>query len=164
MVRAAFINCGSVECRRLPLIQSRAVHVSNLPIVPPKRQWLHGTDLIRGAVTVLVAPGGRAKSTWLLACALACASGRQLLDTHVFGGPLRVLCVSTEDGLAELALRLRAAMTHFGLTDADVPGLYVIAGDRRGLPLLKAEGSRAVLDPDGMNALVSDSITLCRTC
>src|SRR5213078_4541951 len=63
----------------------RAVPVSNLPLVPPKRQWLHGTDLVRGAVTVLVAPGGRAKSTWLLTCALACASGRELLGAHVFG-------------------------------------------------------------------------------
>jgi hypothetical protein len=100
----------------------RAVHISSLPAVPPKRQWLHGTDLIRGAVTVLVAPGGRAKSTWLLTCALACASGRRLLGAHVFGGPLRVLCLSTEDALPEMALRLRAAMKHYGLADADVPG------------------------------------------
>ena len=90
----------------------RAVHISNLPLIPPKRYWLHGTDLIRGAVTLLVAPGGRAKSTWLLACGLACASGRPLLNSHVFGGPLRVLCLSTEDGMHEMSLRLRAAMKH----------------------------------------------------
>jgi hypothetical protein len=134
----------------------RAVHVSSLPLVPPKRQWLHGTDLVRGAVTVLVAPGGRAKSTWLLACALACASGRTLLDSHVFGGPLRVLCLSTEDGISEIALRLRAAMKHYGLTDADVPGLFVIGADRWGLPLLQTEGNRAVIDSRGMNALIAE--------
>ena len=106
----------------------RAVHISSLPLVPPKRQWLHGTDLIRGAVTVLVAPGGRAKSTWLLACALACASGRSLLGPHIFGGPLCVLCLSTEDGMHEMALRLRAAMKNYGLTDADVPRFHVIGG------------------------------------
>src|SRR6185437_10398170 len=100
-----------------PVNPSRAVPIGGLPLIPPKRRWLHGTDLIRGAVTVLVAPGGRAKSTWLLACALACASGRPLLDTHVFGGPLRVLCLSTEDGMPEMALRLRAAMTQYGLTN-----------------------------------------------
>jgi hypothetical protein len=132
----------------------RAVPVSSLPLVPPKRQWLHGIDLVRGAVTVLVAPGGRAKSTWLLACALACASGRALLDSHVFGGPLRVLCLSTEDGISEMALRLRAAMKHYGLTDADVPGLFVIGADRWGLPLLQTEGNRAVIDSAGMNALI----------
>jgi hypothetical protein len=39
----------------------RAVPISKLPLVPPKRQWLRGVDLIRGAVSMLVAPGGRAK-------------------------------------------------------------------------------------------------------
>jgi hypothetical protein len=131
----------------------RAVSVSSLPLVPPKRQWLHGTDLVRGAVTLLAAPGGRAKSTWLLTCALACASGRDLLNAHVFGGPLRVLCLSTEDGLSEMALRLRAAMRHYNLTDADVPGLFVIGADGWGLPLLQAIGNRAVLDSRGLGAL-----------
>ena len=105
---------------------------------------------------MLAAPGGRAKSTWLLACALACASGRNLLGSHVFGGPLRVLCLSTEDGLPELALRLRAAMKHYGLTDADVPGLYVIGADRWGLPLLQAVGNRAVIDNRGLDALIAE--------
>jgi len=136
--------------------QPRAVHVSSLPIVPPKRKWLHGTDLIRGSVSLLVAPGGRAKSTWLLVCALACASGKPLLYAHIFGGPLRVLCLSTEDGISEMSLRLRAAMKHFGLTDADVPGLYVIGADRWGFPLLRAEGNRAVLDSAGLNALTAE--------
>ena len=134
----------------------RAVHISDLPAIPPKRQWLHGTDLVRGAVTILVAPGGRAKSTWLLACALACASGRNLLGSHIFGGSLRVLCLSTEDGLPELALRLRAAMEHYELKDADLPGLYAIGADRWGLPLLQADGNRAVLDRTGLNALAAE--------
>jgi hypothetical protein len=138
-----------------PVNQFRAVHISSLPLIPPKRQWLHGTDLVRGAVTMLVAPGGRAKSTWLLACALACASGRHLLGSHVFGGPLRVLCLSTEDGVSEMSLRLRAAMQHFGLTDADVPGLYVIGADRWGLPLLQAHGNRAIPDGNGMRSSTS---------
>jgi hypothetical protein len=73
-----------------------------------------------------------------------------------FGGPLRVLCLSTEDGLNEMALRLRAAMTHYQLTDADVPGLYFIGADRWGLPLLHAEGNRAVLDRPGMDALTAE--------
>jgi len=107
-------------------------------------------------VSVLVAPGGRAKSTWLLACALACASGHQLLGSHVFGGPLRVLCLSTEDALPEMALRLRAAMSHYGLKDADVPGLYVIGADGWGLPLLQADGNRAVLDRSGLDALTAE--------
>jgi hypothetical protein len=134
----------------------RAVHISNLPLIPPKRHWLHGTDLIRGAVTLLVAPGGRAKSTWLLACGLACASGRPLLNSHVFGGPLRVLCLSTEDGMHEMSLRLRAAMKHYGLTDANVPALFIIGADLWGLPLLQANGNRATLDSGGLAALTAE--------
>jgi hypothetical protein len=134
----------------------RAVRVSDLPSVPPKRHWLHGTDLIRGAVSVLVAPGGRAKSSWLLVCALACASSRSLLGSHVFGGPLRVLVLSTEDGMSELTLRLRAAMKHHKLTDTDVPGLFIIGADRWGLPLLQADKNRAVLDCRGMDALIAE--------
>ncbi len=144
---------GPTNSASAPMSSSRAVHISNIPLVPSKRQWLHGTDLVRGAVTVLVAPGGRAKSTWLLACALSCASGRDLLGSHVFGGPLRVLCLSTEDGLNELALRLRAAMKHYKLADTDVPGLHVIGADHWGLPLLKMDSNRAVLDQAGTNAL-----------
>ena len=49
----------------------RATPISSLPLIPPKRRWVHGTDLMRGAVSMLVAPGARAKSTWLLTCALS---------------------------------------------------------------------------------------------
>jgi Primase C terminal 2 (PriCT-2)/AAA domain/Bifunctional DNA primase/polymerase, N-terminal len=68
-----------------------AVAVADLPVMPPKRKWLYGKYLVRGAVSLLVAPGARGKSTWLLTSALACASGRAILGQHVFGGPLRVL-------------------------------------------------------------------------
>jgi AAA domain/Primase C terminal 2 (PriCT-2) len=139
-----------------PVNRLRSVPVSGLPLVPPKRRWLHGTDLIKGAVTVLYAPGGRAKSTWLLGCALACASGRPLLGSHVFGGPLRVLYLSTEDGFSEMALRLRAAMNHYAIADADAPELHIIAADSWGLPLLRAEGNCAVIDLGGMNALTAE--------
>jgi hypothetical protein len=134
----------------------RAVPVSSLPLIPRKRQWLHGTDLLRGAVTVLAAPGARAKSTWLLTCALACASGRALLGAYVFGGPLRVLYVSAEDRLDELALRLRAAMRRHGLTDADVAGLYIVGAERWNLHLLRADGNRAALEKDGFSALSAE--------
>jgi AAA domain/Primase C terminal 2 (PriCT-2) len=134
----------------------RAIPVAALPQIPPKRLWLHGTDLVRGAVSLIVAPGGRAKSTWLIACALACASGRALLDAHVFGGPLRVLYISTEDSSSEMALRIRAAMSHHQLTDADVPGLSVIGAERWGLPLLHAIGNAPQIYQPGWAALIAE--------
>jgi AAA domain len=135
------------------VISPRAVPITHLPLVPRKREWLHGNDLMRGAVSMLVAPGARAKTTWLLTCALACASNRALLGAHVYGGPHRVLYLSAEDSTDEIALRLRAAMQHHVLTDADVPGLHVIGADRWGLPLLRMERTTPMVDQQGWSAL-----------
>ncbi len=146
-------NAGSTP----PVASPRAVPISDLPLVPRKREWLHGSDLMRGAVSMLSAPGARAKTTWLLACALACASGRPLLDAHVFGGPLGVLYLSTEDSTDEIALRLRAAMHHYGLSNAEVPKLHVIGTNQWGLSLLRsATGGAPLIDPAGWNALIAE--------
>jgi hypothetical protein len=139
----------------LPSPRRRALSTTGLPTVPPKRRWLHGTDLVRGAVSLLVAPGARGKSSWLVTLALACASGRPLLGAKISGGPLRVLLISAEDPLSELALRVRAAMKYFGLTDADVPGLYVIGADGWGISLLRPGTNGPTLntsDWDELNA------------
>jgi hypothetical protein len=132
-----------------------ATPVANLPLLR-KRQWLCGTYLVRGAVTVVYAPGGRAKTTWLITVALSCASGRDLVGAHVFGGPLTVLYWSVEDPLAEVTLRTRAGMKHHGLTDADLPGLYLIGADQSGLSLLQANGKAAVLDRPGWDVLITE--------
>ena len=95
-----------------PSMSMNVISAANLPATPPKRKWLYGTYLVRGAVSLLVAAGARGKSTWLLATALACASGRAILGQHVFGGRLRVLYINAEDATAELSLRSRAAMQH----------------------------------------------------
>ena len=124
-----------------------SISVSDLPMVPAKRQWLHGADLIRGRVSLLVAPGGRGKSSFLISLALACASGRPLLGSHVFGGPLRVLLVSLEDSTNEVALRLRGAMLHHGISDRDVAGLRIIGAERVRLSLLRTQGGDPALNP-----------------
>lgn len=135
---------------------SGAVTVAELPVLPPKRKWLHGTDTARGAVSLLVAPGARGKSTWLLTLALACASGRQLLGSHIFGGPLRVLYLNSEDATSEIALRLRAAMRHHGLNDTDVPGLRLAGVDRLRLTLLDADRGQPRLNVVGWNDLIAE--------
>jgi hypothetical protein len=132
---------------------SRAVPVASLPLIPPKRLWLHGNDLMRGGVSMFVAPGGKAKSTWLLTCGLACASGRPLLGAHIFGGPLNVLYISAEDPIDEIARRLRAAMQHHGLSDADVASYHVIGAATWGLSLLRTVGAAPMIDEQGWSAL-----------
>jgi hypothetical protein len=137
-------------------VPSRAVSISSLPTLPDKREWLHGTDLIRGAVSLIFAPGARGKTAWLTAMALACASGRPLLGAHVFGGPLKVLYLSAEDSRNEINLRMQAAMQHHGLTAVDVPGLQIIGAENWGLPLLKSIHGAPVLDERGCAVLAAE--------
>ena len=137
-------------------VSGRALSTTALPPVPRKRQWLHGTDLVRGAVSLLVAPGGRGKSSWLMTLSLACASNRPLLGTHVFGGPLRVLLISAEDPTSEVALRLRAAMKHHCLTNSDVPELHVIGADRWGISLLSPGTAGPILNRPGWDELTAE--------
>jgi AAA domain/Primase C terminal 2 (PriCT-2) len=134
-------------------VRHRALSTSALPLIPPKRKWLHGTDVVRSSVSLMVAPGARGKTSWLITLALACASNRPLLGAHVFGGPLRVLLISAEDATNELALRLRASMKHHGLTDADVVGLHVIGADGWGISLLSSSASGPVLNKAGWDEL-----------
>jgi hypothetical protein len=136
-----------------PANSHRAIPIASLPLIPHKRRWVHGVDMMLGAVTLLIAPGARAKSTWLLTAALACAFGRPLLGETVFGGPKRVLYISAEDSTNEIALRLRAAMQHYGLSNVDVPGLNVIGAENWGLPLLVASRGGPTIDPRGWDAL-----------
>ena len=67
-----------------------------------------------------------------------------------------MLLISAEDPVAEVALRVRAAMKHHGLTNADVPELYVIGADHWGLPLLTAAGSGPTLNRAGWDALTAE--------
>ena len=133
-----------------------SISAAGLPAIPPKRKWLHGTDIARGAVSLLVAPGARGKSTWLLTLALACASGRSIFGDHVFGGPLRVLYLNAEDSTDEIGLRLRAAMTHHKLVDADVAGLQVAGVDRLRFTLLAADRGQPRLNEVDWSALIAE--------
>jgi len=149
-------GAAGIRSELMTTSSQRALSIGALPIVPTKRKWLHGVDVVRGAVSLLVAPGGRGKSSWLVTLSLACAANRPLLGAHVFGGPLRVLLISAEDPLAEVALRIRAAKQHYGLTDADVPGLHIIGADHWGLSLLAAGGSGPILNKAGWDALTAE--------
>lgn len=131
------------------------VGVADLPVVPSKRQWLHGTDIMRGAVSLVVAPGGRGKSALLIGTALALASGRDLMGSHVFASPggLRVLYGNNEDGADEISRRVRAAMRLHGLADADCAGLMVAGVEHLRLTLLRAEGKETRSDEHGWDKL-----------
>jgi hypothetical protein len=112
-----------------------------MPQTLPKREWLHGVDTMRGAVSLLVAPGGRGKSAFLIGVTLACASGRQLMGQKIYGDPanknrLNVLYINAEDQQREIDLRVHGAMVHHKLSANDLPGLHTAGVDRLPLSLL----------------------------
>jgi hypothetical protein len=74
----------------------------------PHRQWLYGTYLIRGEVTVVASPGGWGKTTMSLAIAIEIAVGVNLLRNHIFGSNLRALYISREEDTKELDRRFKA--------------------------------------------------------
>lgn len=97
----------------------RAARLPDPATIPPRR-WLLGTQLLRGNVTVLVAPGGTGKSIYAMTVALSLATGRRLLDLHVWE---RVnASVINEDPMDELERRNAAIMIRHKIDETDVAG------------------------------------------
>lgn len=103
----------------------------------PPRQWVHGTDALKGEVTMIPAPGGVGKSSTLLVMLLSMATGRSLLGRETYGKH-KVMLWSGEDGRVEINRRLLAAMKHYNITSEDIGDrLHVVTHDD--LPLTMAQ-------------------------
>jgi hypothetical protein len=125
--------------------------VGNRPIMPtafvfrdpstlPRRQWLYGKHLIRGEISLTLAPGGLGKTSLAIAETLSLVSGRKLL--HDDPGEQRTVWMwNGEEPTDELERRFGAAMIHYGLTGADCGGrLFTDTG--HDLPLVLVEQGR----------------------
>lgn len=87
----------------------------------PSRHWLLGRALIRGHLTVLVAPAGVGKSTHGIARAIALATGQEITGESVHE-QARVWVYNIEDDLIELKRRLAAALQHYMIGFDEVKG------------------------------------------
>jgi hypothetical protein len=103
------------------------------PKLIPPRQWLYGTHLIRGFVSLTVAPGGLGKSSMVLVEALAMATGRDLLGIQP-RGTSRVWVWNGEDPKEELERRIAAASIHYGI-DTDQLGDRLLVDSGRTVPI-----------------------------
>jgi hypothetical protein len=93
------------------------------------RQWLYGKHLIRGFVSVTVAPSGVGKSTLVMAESLAMVSGRALLHGVAPAGALNVWIWNGEDPIDELNRRIAATAMYYGIRREKCPGnLFVNSG------------------------------------
>ncbi len=127
------------------------LHAAELPD-PEKispRQWLYGTQLIRGYVTVLVAQGGTGKSAYAMAVVLALCSGVSILGDHIFL-PVNGAIFNLEDPMDELNRRVAALLMRHKIERGKIRGkLFLDTGEDRGLTIaaIGADGF-SVINPD----------------
>lgn len=116
-----------------------------LDIIPAEnirpRPWIYGHLLLRGAVTLLVAPGGTGKTALTTAITLACASGKDLMAAKPHR-PLTVVNIALEESEEEMQRRFAAALLHFEVHPDDITG-RVLVHDAR-----ESGFQIAVVDPD----------------
>jgi len=106
----------------------------------PPRGWLLKNIFCRGFVSSLLADGGTGKTAMRVAQLMSLAIGRPLTGEYVFQR-CRVLILSFEDGRDELRRRVRAAMLHHGVTNADFDGwLFLAALSRQHGKLMETDG------------------------
>jgi hypothetical protein len=111
------------------------------PTLLPRRRWLLGRRLLRGHLTLRVAPGGVGKSTLAIEEAVAIATGRDLVAELVHE-TARVWIYNNEDDRDELDRRLAAVLQRWDVSLADIRGrLALNSGADR--PLLVARADRA---------------------
>ena len=78
------------------------------------RRWLLGTVLVRGFISVLVAPRGCWQVGRRHSASPSVASGRSLVGDHVWETG-NVWILNLEDPLEEIERRVAAAMLHHGI-------------------------------------------------
>lgn len=143
------------ESNVAPLVRPLPLHPFTIPAprdIRP-RQWLLGYWLMRGAVTLLAAPGGTGKTALLTGMILSCATGRDLVGATPLK-TLRVAMLGLEEGREEMSRRFAAAMMHFGTTQSDISN-RVLYLDGKEHPF-----SAAFMDQTGQVAMGPDMESL----
>lgn len=126
------------------------------------RRWVLGRLLIRGHMTVLVAPPGMGKSTFVVNTMLAAASGRDDILAAEAHERTRVWYYNNEDDREELQRRIAAAMQHHEIAWQDVTGpdgkpmLYLDTGADRSLVIARRTGDGRSLRPQDLDDIIAE--------
>lgn len=122
------------------------------------RQWLYGTYLVRGELTVIGSPGGAGKSSLAIGMAICCATNRELLGEKIRGGAnLKALVINGEDSTEEIRRRVYAFGLAHGIAEGDLHGLTIAGADdtwvQRISFLTTSEKGVSALNEGGLDAL-----------
>lgn len=94
----------------------------------PARPWVKRGELLRQAITAVLAPGGVGKSVYGLTLAVELATGRPLLGSEI-DESVKVLVINNEDPLDELRRRLAGIIQTYNVAPDDLSGrLFMFSG------------------------------------
>lgn len=120
------------------------------PSTIPLRPWIYGRQLLRGSLSVLIAPGAVGKTSLTIGMGLALATGRSLLDKSVWEGPKRAWLWNLEDSGEELSRTIEAARLHWKIEEGDIGGRLFVDSALDGAALCTAvedNGGFRILEP-----------------
>ena len=142
---------------KAPLLP-QPLHIADPDKLPP-RKFLFNADYIRKYVSLTTSPGGRGKSSLLLAEAFGMAAGRDLSGKPT--KPLRVLHWCLEDPLDELHLRVGALLKYHRMRSEDLGArLYVLSGREHPLKIAYPKDGRPTVDRAAVERLVANLLAL----
>jgi len=128
----------------------------------PHRQWLYGTYLIRGEITVVAAPGGAGKTALATGMAVEVATNKELLGEKIWRDDalnLKVLFINAEDSGTEIRRRVWAFCRAHNVAEQDLGRLYVAGNDNTLVQRLSflqtTDKNFSVLDQNGFRVLES---------
>jgi AAA domain-containing protein len=112
------------------------------------RQWLYGTHLIRGFVTLLIAPGGTGKSSLILAMCMELAINRSLLGARIHQ-QCNTALLNLEDPQDEVDRRVTALALRYGITNDHIEGRFFVSpADRAVRIAANSDDGFSVVHPD----------------
>jgi hypothetical protein len=122
------------------------------------RRWLFGRSLLRGSLSLIIAPGAAGKTALTIGMALSLATGREILGKAVYGKVQRVWLWNLEDSGEELERLIQASAIHWSLSPDDIGDrLYLDSGlDGEGLTIASEGRDGLTLATDLADALIDE--------